>query len=134
LIAELQPDPTERRRCLELDQAEAAGQLEQQRLAWEAWADEPIEPFLSVRGSPGAGLVRKLPRAFCNSRAQAEGCPHKGILTWTRRECTWFDERGINPRRGPVVFANRHAGAWMELTGTQQMVLLGSSGEVITQG
>ncbi|MFM8259962.1 MAG: hypothetical protein ACKN83_09095 [Vulcanococcus sp.] len=61
LVAQLQPDPTELRRCLELDQGEAAEQQEQQRLAWKGWADERIEPFLSVRYSPGAGLVRKVP-------------------------------------------------------------------------
>ena len=112
LIAELQPDPAELRRCLELDQAEAAEQLERDRLVWEAWADEPIEPFLSIRYSLGAGLVRNVPRAFCNSREQAEGwaadelkrCPFKGILTWTRRQRTRYDERGLNPRRLLVTF------------------------------
>ena len=141
LVAELQPDPTELRRCLELDQAVAAEQLEQERLAWEVWADEPIEPRLSIRYSPGAGLVYKLPRAFCNSREQAEGwavdrlrrCPHKGILTWTRRESTWYDERGLNPRRRIVTFEDRHTGAWMQVSGSQQRFLLGSSGEVITR-
>lgn len=141
LIAELQPDPAELRRCLELDQAEAAEQLERERLVWEAWADQPIEPFLSIRYSPGAGLMRRVPGAFCNSREQAEGwavdqlrrCPYKGILTWTRRECTWFDERGVNPRRRPEAFTNRHVGAWMQVSGSQQKFLLGSSGEVITR-
>ena len=112
LIAELQPDPSELDLCLELDQAEAAEQLERDRIAWEAWADEPIEPFLSVRYSPGAGLTRKVPRAFCNSREQAESwaadqlrrCSYPGILTWTRRERTWFDPRGVDPTRRRVTF------------------------------
>jgi hypothetical protein len=73
LVAELQPDPNELRHCLELDHAEAEEQLERDRLVWEAWADEPIVPFLSTRYSLGAGLVRMVPRAFCNSREQAEG-------------------------------------------------------------
>jgi len=108
LIAELQPDPTELRRCLELDEAEAAEQLERERIAWELWADEPIQPWLSVRYSVGAGLVLKVPRAFCNSREQAEGwamdqlrrCPHEAILTWTRRERTTFGIRGTHPSAG----------------------------------
>ena len=133
LIAELQPDPTELHRCLELDQAEAAEQLERDRLAWEVWADEPIEPFLSVRYSPGAGIVRKVPRAFCNSRGQAEGwaadqlmrCTYKGILTWTRRERTWYDQSGVNPDRRQVTFEGRTAVAWMEVSGSQQKFLIG---------
>ena len=128
LIAELQPDPAELRRCLELDKAEAAEQLERDRLVWEAWADEPIEPFLSIRYSLGAGLLRKVPRAFCNSREQAEGwaadelkrCPHKGTLTWSRRERTFFDVHGLNPRRGLSTFEGRTLNAWMQVSGSQQ--------------
>ena len=133
LIAELQPDPAELRRCLELDKAEAAEQLERDRLVWEAWADEPIEPFLSIRYSLGAGLVRKVPRAFCNSREQAEGwaadqlmrCTYKGILTWTRRERTWYDQSGVNPDRRQVTFEGRTAVAWMQVSGSQQKFLIG---------
>ena len=139
LVAELQPAPIELRHCLELDQAVAAEEHERARLVWEAWADEPIEPFLSVRYSPGAGLVRELPRAFCNSREQAEDwaadqlkrCTYKGILTWTRRERTWYDQRGVNPDRRQVTFEGRTSGAWMQLSGSQQKFLLGSSGEPI---
>jgi hypothetical protein len=85
---------------------------QQSSLIENDWADEPIEPFLSIRYSLGAGLVRNVPRAFCNSREQAEGwaadelkrCPFKGILTWTRRQRTRYDERGLNPRRLLVTF------------------------------
>lgn len=49
LIAELQPDPAELRRCLELDQAAVLEQLERERVAWEAWSDKPIELFLTIR-------------------------------------------------------------------------------------
>ena len=126
LVAELQPAPIELRHCLELDQAVAAEEHERARLVWEAWADEPIEPFLSVRYSPGAGLVREIPRAFCNSREQAEDwaadqlmrCTYKGILTWTRRERTWYDQRGVNPDRRQVTFEGRTSGAWMQLSGS----------------
>jgi len=136
LIAELQPAPIQLRHCLELDQAVAAEQHERARLVWEAWADEPIEPFLSVRYSPGAGLVRELPRAFCNSREQAEDwaadqlkrCTYKGILTWTRRERTWYDQRGVNPDRRQVTFEGPTSGAWMQLSGSQQKFLLGTDG------
>ena len=151
LIAELQPDPAELRRCLELDQAEALERLERERYAWEAWAEEPIDPYLSIRYSPGAGLVHKVPRAFCTPRETAEDrewarqraedwaadqlkrCPHKGILTWSRRERTWFDEHGLNPRRGSVTFESRTTGAWMQVSGGQQRFLLGSGGELITR-
>ena len=141
LIAELQPDPAEQRRCLELDQAEAAAQLERERLAWEAWADEPIEPYVTIRYMAGVYGARDVPRAFCNSREQAEGWAAdelkrfraKGFLNWTRRERTWYDQRGVNPSRQDVTFADRGTGAWMQLSGSQQKFLLGSSGEVITR-
>ena len=151
LIAELQPDPAELRRCLQLDKAEAQEQLERERDDWEAWAEEPIDPYLSIRLSPGAGLVHKVPRAFCTPRETAEDrewarqraedwaadqlkrCPHKGILTWCRRERTWFDEHGLNPRRGSVTVEGRTPDAGMHLSGSQQRFLLGSGGELITR-
>lgn len=136
LVAELHPDPTELRYCLELDQAEAEKQLEKVRIVWESWADEPIEAFVSVRYSPGAGLTHKVPRAFCNSREQAEGwaadllkrCPYKGILTWTRRERTCYDQSGSNPDRRQVTFEGRTTGVWMQVSESQQKFLLGTNG------
>lgn len=136
LIAELQPDPGELLCCLELDQAEAAEQIERDRLVWEAWADEPIEPFLSICYSLGAGLVRKVPRAFCNSREQAEGwaadelkrCPHKGTLTWSRRERTKYDECGLDPRRQPVKFERSSTETLMQLSGSQRKLRLEADG------
>lgn len=58
LIAELQPDPDELRHCLRLDQEKDQRQLELDRQAWETWADEPIEPFLSIRYIPAVYGVR----------------------------------------------------------------------------
>lgn len=141
LMAELQPDPAELRRCLELDQAEALEQLERERVAWEAWAVEPIEPFLTIRYMPAVYGVREVPRAFCNRRELAEDWAAdelkrfgaKGFLCWTRRERTWYDQRGLNPDRRHVTFEGRTAGAWMQVSGSQQKFLLGSSGELITR-
>lgn len=141
LMAELQPDPAELRRCLELDQAEALEQLERERVAWEAWAVEPIEPFLTIRYMPAVYGVREVPRAFCNRRELAEDWAAdelkrfgaKGFLCWTRRERTWYDQRGLNPDRRHVTFEGRTAGAWMQVSGSQQKFLVGSSGELITR-
>jgi hypothetical protein len=148
LIAELQPDPAELRRCLELDQAEAMGQLERERVAWEAWADELIDPYLSIRYSPGAGLVHKVPRAFCTpcetaddsewARQRAEQwaadqlkrCRHKGILTWSRRERTWFDEHGINRCRATVTFDGSMTGSLKQMSSSRQRFLLDSGAEL----
>lgn len=107
LVAELQPDPAELSHCLELDQAERAEHLKRDRTAWEAWADEPIEPFLTIRYIPAVYGTREVPRAFCNSREQAEDWASdelrrfraKGFLNWSRRERTWYDQFGLNPRR-----------------------------------
>ena len=151
LIAELQPDPEELRRCLELDQAEALEQLERERIAWEAWADEPIDPFLTIRYMPAVYGVREVPQAFCTPRESAEHREWarnraedwaanefkrfraKGFLNWSRRERTWFDQYGLNPRRGTVTFEGRCTGAWMQMSGSRQRFLLGSGGEVITR-
>lgn len=151
LIAELQPDPQDLRRCLRLDQEEAQRQLEQERLAWEAWADEPIDPFLTIRYIPAVIGVREVPRAFCTprdtaetnawARARAEEWAAaelkrfraKGFLTWTRRERTWYDERGLNPQRHPETFEGRTSGAWMQVSGSQRRFLLGSGGALITR-
>jgi hypothetical protein len=151
LIAELQPDPAELRRCLELDQAEALEQLERERIAWEAWADEPIEPFLTIRYIPGVYGVKEVPKAFCTPRESAEDREWareraedwaaaelrrfraKGFLNWSRRERTWFDQYGVNPDRRQVTFESRTTGAWMQVSGSQQRFLLGSGGELITR-
>lgn len=151
LVEELQPDPSDLRRCLRLDQEEAQRQLEQERLAWEVWADEPIDPFLTIRYLPAVYGVREVPRAFCTPRDTAEdnACARdraedwaaaelkrfraKGFLSWTRRQRTWFGERGLNPQRRAVTFEDRHTGAWMQVTGSQRRFLLGSAGELITR-
>ena len=108
LVEELQPDPNHLRRCLRLDQEEAQRHLEQERLAWEAWADEPIDPFLTIRYIPAVYGVREVPREFCTPRDTAEDNAWaqdraedwaaaelkrfmaKGFLSWSRRERTWY--------------------------------------------
>ena len=152
LIAELQPDPTELSRCLELDHYEVLEQLESDRQAWETWADERIDPYLSIRYSPGAGVVRRVPRAFCTpietvediewARQRAEEwagdqlkhCLHKGVLTWSRRERTWFDVHGLNPRRGFVTFEDHTTAARMQLAVSRQKLLLGCAGKQNSDG
>ena len=149
LIAALQPDPNDLRRCLELDQADAKRQLELDRLAWVAWADEPIDPFLTIRYSLGAGLVRKVPKAFCTPRETEEEkawarqraedwaadelrrCPHKGILIWSRRESTVFEVQGLNPCRRTSSFDNDSCEALMQVSGTQRKFLLDHCGDVV---
>ena len=151
LIAELQPDPDDLRRCLTLDQEEAQRQMEVDRQAWEAWADEPIEPYLSIRYSLGAGLVRKVPKAFCSPRETEEDnawarqraedwaadelrrCPHKGVLIWSRRESTSFEPHGLNPCRRINGFNSCSSGAWMQVSRSQRKFLLDFSNNVVTR-
>ena len=148
LITFLQPDAGDLRRCLSLDQEEAQRQQELDRQAWEAWADEPIEPFLTIRYMPAVYGVREIPPAFCHPRgtelgrtraeewaaAELKRFRSKGFLSWTRREQTWFDAYGLNPCRRPVSFDNRNSGAWMQLSGSQRQFLLGEDSQPITQG
>lgn len=150
LIAVLQPDPDDLRRCLELDQIEAAEQLELDRKVWESWADEPIEPFLTIRYMPAVYGVREVPRAFCTPRetgkdnawvrARAEDWASeelkrfraRGFLSWTRRELTWYEKGGVNSERRVVCFEGRNTGAWMQLTGSQRKFLLDQFGHILT--
>ena len=150
LIAELQPDPDDLRRCLKLDQEEAERQRELDRLAWEAWADEPIDPFLTIRYIPAVYGIREVPKAFCTPRVTGENVSWarahaeewaaaelkrfgaKGFLSWSRRDRTWFEKRGLNPQRRAVTFEERKTGAWMQLSGSQRRFLLSNSGDLIT--
>jgi hypothetical protein len=151
LIAALRPDPDDLRRCLTLDQEEAQRQFELDRVVWEAWADEPIDPFLTIRYIPAVYGVREVPKAFCTprdttedngwARARAEEWAAaelkrfraEGFLSWSRRERTWFDERGLNPQRHPVTFDGCTSGSWMQVIGSQRRFLLGSGGALITR-
>jgi len=138
LSAELMPDPAELQQCIKLDQAATEAQLELERIAWEAWADEPIEPFTTIRYMPAVYGVREVNKGFCNNREEAELWASrelkqfraKGFLNWTRRERTWYDQHGLNPRRQTVTFEARTSGAWMQLSGFQQKFLLGPDGEL----
>lgn len=109
----LQPDPAELERCRQLDQREAERHEAQQRQQWELWADQRIEPVLTVRYIPGVCGQRRVPQAFCNSREQAESwcidelrrCRAKGVLIWSRRQRTWYEQYGHNPRRQEIRFS-----------------------------
>lgn len=113
LTCALQPDPAELERCRQRDERDAEQEREQRRLQWEAWADQPIQPVLTVRYVPGVCGERPVPRAFCNSREQAESwcidelrrCRAKGVLIWSRRQRTWYDQYGLSPRRQVVAFS-----------------------------
>jgi hypothetical protein len=109
----LQADPAELARCRQLDQQESDRVREQQRQQWQCWADELIAPVLIVRYIPGVCGQRPVPQAFCNSREQAESwcvdelrrCRAKGVLQWSRRQRTWFEQYGLSPRRQEVEFS-----------------------------
>lgn len=138
LINALKPDPEELRRCLELDQEEAEQQLAADRCVWEAWADEPIDPYLWLRYMPAVYGVREVPKAFCNSREQAEGWASrelrrfhaKGYLQWTRRERTWFAEGGVNPRRFPDTFENSRPVGGIQIGHSQRCFLFDADGTI----
>ena len=141
LITELRPDPAELQRCLQLDQAAAEAKLELERLAWEQWADQPIDPYLTIRYMPAVYGVREVNKGFCNNREEAElwsarelkRFSAKGFLNWSRRERTWYDQYGVNPQRRTVSFEGRLTGAWMQVSGSQQKFLLGPNGGVVSR-
>ena len=92
------------------------------------------------------------PRSFCTPRATAEDNAWararaedwaaeelkrfgaKGHLHWSRRERTWYDQRGLNPRRVQVTFEERGGGGWMQVQGSAQKFLLCSNGQFTTKG
>ena len=132
LISQLQPDPVELKSCLKRDQAEAEQQLQQKRLAWIKWSDVTIDPFLTIRYMPAVYGVHELPKAFCNSRQEAEDWAAdelkrfraKGFLTWSRREQTLYEKGGSNRKRYQVSFDEPPASAWMQLGGSKTKFLL----------
>ena len=109
----LQADPAELERCRQLDLQDADCERQQQRQQWEQWADQPIAPALTVRYIPGVCGQRPVPRAFCTIREPAESwgvdelrrCRAKGVLQWSRRQRTWFEQGGASPRRQEVEFS-----------------------------
>jgi len=114
LIEELQPDPADLQRCLELDQAAAEEQLERERIAWEAWADEPIQPRLSVRYMAGFGRSIPVPEEQRSSWEQAElwaaeqmksFVGMRGVLCWSRRQTSLFVPGDPRPQRRINSFA-----------------------------
>lgn len=137
LIAELQPDPADLQRCLELDQAEADALLERERLEWEEWADESIEPRLSVRYIAGFGRTIPVPEEQRSSWEQAERWAAeqmksfvglRGVLSWSRRQRSLFVPGDSTPRRPTVTFVPTNCGAWMQVSGSQKKFLLSRSG------
>ncbi len=77
-----------------------------------------------------------MPKAFCTpldtaenvvwararaeewAAAELERFSAKGFLSWNRREHTWFDKLGLNPRRQAVTFEDRQTRAWMQVSGS----------------
>lgn len=108
LVAELQPDPAELRRCLELDQTETEERLAQERLEWVAWDDEPIDPYLSIRFMAGIGRCIPVPEDQRGNLEQAERWAAaqmqtfyglRGVLHWRRHESRVLAPQASRPQR-----------------------------------
>ncbi len=132
LIIELQPDPELLKQSSDLDQANYIKEIQQQKQAWECWADHSIDPYLTVRYIPAVYGVREVPSAFISTRKIAEAWAidelkrfgAKGFLNWTRRDQTFFDKGGSNPRRFQATFENPPATAWMKVSGSATKFVL----------
>ena len=132
LIHELRPDPDLLQHCIELDQTDYIKEVQVQKQAWECWADHSIDPYLTVRYIPGFYGLREVPSAFVSTRKMAESWAIyelkrlgvKGFLNWTRRDQTFFDKGGSNPRRFQATFENPPATAWMKVSGSATKFLL----------
>ena len=132
LIHELRPDPDSLQHCIELDHADYIKEVQAQKQAWECWADHSIDPYLTVRYIPAVYGVREVPSAFVSTRKIAEAWAidelkrfgAKGFLNWTRRDQTFFDKGGSNPRRIQATFEEPPAIAWMKVAGSATKLLL----------
>ena len=100
---------------------------------------------------PAVYGVREVPAAFSTPRisakvntwplaraeewasAELKRVRARGFLNRSRRERTWLDEGWLNPRQQPVTFDDRHVGAYMRLSGSQQRFLLSCSGDQLNR-
>jgi hypothetical protein len=90
--------------CIDSETVDAL--IEQDRrefaLAWNRWADQPIQPSLVIRWLSAVYARRELPgeieslqEAEAYSAATARRLRKKVCLKWSRRCSVWFDETGV---------------------------------------
>ena len=116
LITFLNPEKEEFQRLIKLDQ-------DAQVAEFNKWADEVIDPYLTIRYLPGFYGTKEVPKAFTFSRKDAEEwCSKelksfraKGFLNWTRRDQTIFEKGGLNPREFKASIEQPPYAAWMKV-------------------
>ncbi len=126
LIIELNPEKDELQRCIEQDQKDHILEIKIQKIKWNEWADEPINPFLTIRYLPAFYGTKEVPKELSHSRKESEEWCSKelqrlrvrGFLNWTRKNQTLFQKGGLNPRRIKVIFEETPSFSWMKLSAT----------------
>lgn len=69
--------------------------------AWNAWADEPIRPYLILVPIPGINVHERIPDEAILSREAAEAWALERVrggraaLVWSRRQTTWIAGKAI---------------------------------------
>ncbi len=121
LINLLNPDKDELQRCIKLDQ-------NVQLTEFNEWANQTIDPYLTIRYMPAVYATKEVPMVFKSSRIEAEEwCSKelrsygaKGYLTWTRIDQTFFERGGLNPRRFKASFEEPPSYSWMKVSGSSK--------------
>ena len=119
IITFLNPEKDELQKLIKLDQNSKVAEFNK-------WADEVIEPYLTIRYLPGFYGTKEVPKAFTSSRKDAEewcskelkGLRAKGYLNWTRKDQTVFEKGGLNPRQFEASFEQPPYAAWMKVSGS----------------
>ena len=131
LVDELKPNPILMEQKIKAD-------IEDERNSWNEYVSKPIDPFLTIRYTPGFYGTKEIPFCFLNSRNDAEDWAatelHKfranGFLDWSREEQTIFDKGGSNPRRIKIGYQQTKCSAWMKVSGSSKRFLLNEDGSI----
>jgi len=128
LIKALNPPKDASQKCIKQDQEAHRKEIEEQKKKWNQWADNPIDPYLTIRYIPAVYVTKSIPTSFTFTREDAEWwCSNelkkigaKGFLNWTRREQTFFEKGGSNLWRFSATFEEPPVSAWMKVSGSSE--------------
>ena len=87
LIKALNPPKDALQKCIKQDQEAHRKEIEEQKKKWNQWADNPIDPYLTIRYIPAVYVTKSIPTSFTSTREDAEW--------WCSNELKKFGAKGF---------------------------------------